>query len=65
MHKADMFLITPLRDLVYAAHDGLERVVRRGPLPLLAAAPLCRGKKTETGHRELVGRYPNRLVDRL
>jgi hypothetical protein len=47
--------------LVRAAHDDLERVVRQR-----AAAPLCRqGKKPETGYRELVGRYPNRLVDRL
>ena len=38
----------------------LKRVVRQRPLRL------CRqGKKPETGYRELVGRYPNGLVNRL
>jgi hypothetical protein len=38
----------------------LKRVIRQRPLRL------CRqGKKPETGYRELVGRYPNGLVNRL
>jgi hypothetical protein len=53
-HAAARFL------LVRAVHDYLEAVVRQPPLRL------CReGKKPETGYRELVGRYPNGLVNRL
>ena len=38
----------------------LSAAFRQRPLPL------CRQrKKPETGYRELVGRYPNRLVNRL
>ena len=57
--KITMFLITPLRDLLSAPR-----------MTILSASfrqrPLCRqGKKPETGYRDLVGRYPNRLVNRL
>jgi hypothetical protein len=62
-----------MQDTGHVADHAAARSSLSAPLMTILSAssgsgppPLCRyGKKPETGHRELVGSYPNRLVSRL